>query len=279
MEQCLTNHDGLIDFIQKQRGGFEIKAKIDDYLKAYYEANSNIHQEIMHAIEEICLIEGIDGFHSKEFLSFKEETTGIENPQLEYAFSYILYLKSPNTYPGSLPNKMRDDWYDDTGCDNSDDYALRVIGIARNEDDGITDYYSYSWNEHKLQILYDMLIAEKHLIADSFNQFRDFFDLSVEKPDAKMRWLMMSSNDEKYIKGLLHVLRYVCRRMNHPLFEYGNKRFCSRVDDFFALSDDEKTYNVDILAQRYSEVKNQREPSRESESLFLMLREIDNIRI
>lgn len=77
-------------------GSIGLKGFIDDFLRAHHPSNSDILSTLMEYVLEVYPeVENSDDwvdFHEKDYTNFSEEVSWYDQPELQYLYSYLVYL-------------------------------------------------------------------------------------------------------------------------------------------------------------------------------------------
>ncbi len=94
----LTHKDyqAAIETCQYSTSSIGLKNFIDDFLKAYSSSNKDVLSTLMEYVLEVYPeVENSDSwenFYEKDYTNFSEEVSWYDQPQLQYLYSYLIYL-------------------------------------------------------------------------------------------------------------------------------------------------------------------------------------------
>jgi hypothetical protein len=224
------NFQEIIEFCTTRRMGDTIKEKVDDWVAAYKESNTNM---LLHLMEEIEIVKPVieleEDFHKEDILSFDEYESTNNKKQIEYLYSYIVYLSEKEANVEVVPSK---------------EVTLQEGKVPERlqENDGFKTVLS----KVQLKTLFDWLVNKQIISPMDFENFFSIFsDNAIATAHPKVIWLLSHKNHLTYYKAL-HLLM---RELSPESFERRDRYF-QKVQKFFMTSDS-KGISVSALRRSF----------------------------
>ncbi len=219
------DYQAAIETCQYSMGSLGLKNFIDDFIREHNSSNTDILSTLMEYVLEIYPeVEDSDNwenFHEKDYSNFNEEVRWYDQPQLQYLYSYLVYL-----------SEKEFGYLNENGEVDYTPSKIKKVAITNGDVSLKSDL-----SKEKLSAICDWLIEHRLIEKIKKDDFTKIFSsIPLAKINAHIKW------QAKYGNGNDNVLLfYLLDRLSTSNVDPSYTHTCVLIKNLFTLRNTQKS--------------------------------------